>query len=217
VASFLLNIVRNGIFTSCFMFVGLLLNDLLHLYRFQKDGWTQVTGLWGQHQSIHLSFLLCLWVLLPMLLSKFFVSAIRSWFPAVIIFPVVLLIASQAPGRSVLKLIFDVLLIGTFLGWFLIDASYSKFLSTPPSEKAFPFVVSELTMIFQTSLALLTFVIATFGFSFAPKYIQKYYTENIGQPTVWWFAILTMYLTIGVLAFISLYPWLIAVNLRSKL
>lgn len=71
--------------------------------------------------------------------------------------------------------------------------------------------------IFQTSLAIMTFVIATFGFSFAPNYIEKYYTENIGQPTVWWFAVLTMYLTIGVLTFISLYPWLIAVKLRSKL
>ena len=173
-ASFLLNIVRNGIFVSCFMFVGFLLNDLLHLYRFQKDGWTQVTGLWGQHQSIRLSFLLCVWVLLPMLLSRVFVSAMRSWLPAVILFPLVLLVASQVPGRSVLKLIFDVLLIGTFLVWLLIDASYSKFISTPPTEKAFPFVVSELTMIFQTSLAMLTFVIATFGFSFAPNYIEKY-------------------------------------------
>lgn len=216
-SAFLLNIVRNGIFASCFMFVGFLFNDLLHLYRFQKVGWSQVTGLWGQHQSIRLSFLLCLWVLLPLVLSKFFVSAMRSWLPAIILFPLILLVTSQAPGRSVLKFIFDVLLIGTFLGWLLIDATYSKFLVSPPSEKAFPFVISELTMIFQTSLAMLTFVIATFGFSFAPTYIEKYYTQNIGQPTVWWFAVLTMYLTIGVLAFICLYPWLIAVSLRSKL
>ena len=213
----LLSIVRNGIFVSCFTFVGFLLNDLLHLYRFHKVGWTQVTGLWGQHQSVRLSFVLCLWVVIPMLLSKYFLSAIRSWPPAIILFSGILLIASQSPGRSVLKLIFDVLLVGTFLGWLLIDSSYGKFLSSPPSEKAFSFVVSELTMIFQTSLALLTFVIATFGFSFAPNYIEKYYTENIGQPTVWWFAVLTMYLTMGVLAFISLYPWLIAVSLRSKL
>lgn len=199
------------------MFVGLLLNNVLHLYRFNKVGWTQVTGLWGNHRSIRGSFFLCLRVVPPILLAKYIIMAMRRRPFTIIVFSIIFSVASQATGRSVLKLTFDILTIGTFLGWFFIDATYGAFLSTPPLEKAFSYVISELTIIFQTSLAMLTFVIATFGFSFAPSYIEKYYQESIGQPTVWWFAASTIYLTIGILAFICVYPWLIAIYLRSKL
>ena len=69
--------------------------------------------------------------------------------------------------------------------------------------------------LFQTSLAILTFVITIFGFSFAPDYIEKYYHQSIGQPTVWWFAVLTIYISVGVIIFVCAYSWLLAVKLRK--
>lgn len=200
-----------------FLFFGLLINSLLHLYRFAKINWTHVTGLIGNSQSIKWSFLLTLWVLVPLCFTKLIDASMRKWWPSVILFSFALLIINQTSGRSVLKLLFDILLVGVFLGWFMIDTYYGHYLLKPPSKRAYSYVVSELIIIFQTSLALLTFVIATFGFSFAPNYIQKYYQQNIGQPTVWWFSVLTAYLAVGIIGFICLHAWLIAVKLRSSL
>lgn len=208
--------IRSKWAVSTFLMIGFLFNSLLHLYRFQKVGWTHVTGLVGNNQLITWSFLMAFWVIIPFCLTKFLDSSMRRWWPNIFIFCLLFIVLNQVPGRSVLKMLFDVILVGIFLGWFMIDIYYGGFLSAPPSEKAFSFVVSEL-IIFQTSLAILTFVIAIFGFSFAPNYIQKYYSLDIGQPTVWWFTVLTTYLSLGVLAFICVHAWLIAIKLRSIL
>ena len=50
--------------------VGFLVNSLFHLYRFHKVGWTQVTGLWGQAQSIRLSGARACWTVLPLVFSQ---------------------------------------------------------------------------------------------------------------------------------------------------
>lgn len=121
----------------------------------------------------------------------------------------------HAPGRSVVKLTFYIPLVAILYVWLAIEHGYGHYLSNPPPEKAFSFVVTELMTIFQISLAMLTFVIATFGFSFAPNYIDKYYEQDIGQPTVWWFAVMTMYLTVGIVGFVSVTAWILATRLRG--
>lgn len=73
---------------------------------------------------------------------------------------------------------------------------------------------SELMNLFQTTLIIITFVIATFGFAFAPSYLEKYYTTDIGQPTVWWFSLMTMYITAYVILFISVRCWEQAMYVR---
>ena len=216
-ANILLSPLRSSTIITCYVMIGFLLNGLMHLYRFKKIGWTQVTGLFGQPQSIMLSFVVCCWVIFPMLLSKYLVLSIRNFKLSLFLFAILFIVLSQLSGRSMLKLIFDIVLIGILAGWFLLDITYGSFTGEIPSDKSFPYIISELMAIFQTSLAMLTFVIATFGFSFAPNYIEKYYHQEIGQPTVWWFSLLTVYLTLGILSFISLHAWAIAVKMRSLL
>jgi hypothetical protein len=101
--------------------------------------------------------------------------------------------------------------------WLLIDKGYAKYIICPPKKKVIGFIISELMVIFQISLAILTFIITIFGFSFAPNYIEKYYHQEVGQATVWWFGVMTIYLTIGVLIFVSIHAWVFAVRLRSKI
>ena len=134
-----------------------------------------------------------------------------------VLVPPAILIINEASGRSVLKLTFDILLLAVLYVWLAIDHGYGHYLSIPLAGKAFSFLVTELLTIFQISLAVLTFVIAAFGFSFAPNYIDKYYQQDIGQPTVWWFAVMTMYLTVGIVGFVSVHAWTLATRLRETL
>lgn len=210
-------LVRSGGMVGAYALVGLFINSLFHLYRFHKVGWTQVTGLWGQAQSIRLSWALACWIVIPLVFSKYMMLGFKRSRWMLILAPVVLLIINEAPGRSILKLAFDILLVAVLYVWLAIDHGYGHYLSNPPAEKAFSFVVTELMTIFQISLAMLTFVIATFGFSFAPNYIDKYYQQDIGQPTVWWFAVMTMYLTVGIVGFVSIHAWVLATRLRATL
>lgn len=197
--------------------LGLLINSLFHLYRFHKVGWTQVTGLWGQAQSIRLSWALACWIVIPLVFSKHLMLGFKQSRWLLVLVPPALLIINEASGRSALKLAFDILLVAVLYVWLAIDHGYGHYLSNQPTEKAFSFVVTELMTIFQISLAMLTFVIATFGFSFAPNYIDKYYQQDLGQPTVWWFAVMTMYLTVGIVGFVSVHAWTLATRLRATL
>lgn len=216
-AAYLHSLTRTELVVSAYVFLGLLVNSSLHLYRFHKVGWAQVTGLWGQPQSIRLSFLLACWVVLPLVFSKYLMLGLKHSRWTMVVAPIVLLVVNQASGRSVLKLAFDILLVAVLYVWLAIDHGYGHYLPKQPTEKVLSFVVTELLTIFQISLAMLTFVIATFGFSFAPNYIEKYYQQDIGQPTVWWFAVMTIYLTLGIVLFISVHAWVLAVRLRATL
>ncbi len=62
--------IRNKWTAHAFLACGLMLNSLLHLYRFWQVEWTHVTGLTGHAQSIKWSFVLTLWVLVPLCLTK---------------------------------------------------------------------------------------------------------------------------------------------------
>lgn len=207
--------IRADFTIAAYVALGLGINSLLHLYRFHKIGWTQVTGLWGQSQSIALSFALCSWVLLPLILGKFYLGWMRHSVVALLLVPFVLILANELCGRSILKLLFDVLLIGIVLVWLLIQHGYAKYAAHPPQAAALGYIISELMVIFQISLAILTFIIATFGFSFAPSYIEKYYHQELGQPTVWWFGLMTLYLSLGAVLFVSVQAWSLAIRLRS--
>jgi len=216
-ANNLLSCLRNEVFIGSYVLLGFLINGLLHLYRFHKVGWQNVTGLWGQDQSIKVSFLLTLWIMLPLVLVNYLLPALKNNRFALLLLPIVSLLVNEFSGRSMLKAIFDILLVLLLMTWLLLEHMYGPYLSSSPSEKALPYVISELMAVFQISLAMLTFIIATFGFSFAPAYIEKYYHQDIGQPTVWWFSAMTVYLALGVLAFISAHSWLMAIKLRSNL
>ena len=144
-------------------------------------------------------------------------TAMRQYLVALLLIPLALVVLNEACGRSMLKLVFDVLLIAILYVWLLVDHGYASYVDDPPTDAARPFVISELMAIFQISLAILTFVVATFGFSFAPAYIEKYYHEELGQPTVWWFGFMTLYLSIGVILFVTMQAWTLAVQLRSNL
>ena len=119
----LLNLTRHGIVVIVFVAVGFLLNDLFHLYRLHRVEWIHVTGLIGNSQSLTLSLWLCAWAILPMELSKYVLKLIRCRSFVIVVFALVLVIASQLCGRSVLKLIFDVLLLAVLFVWFNIDVN----------------------------------------------------------------------------------------------
>jgi hypothetical protein len=209
-------LIRSDRTVSIFVAGGLLANSVFHLYRFHKIGWTHVTGLWGHSQPISFSLVLCFWTVIPLALGKLYIGWMRSSVLAILLVPTVILIANEACGRSMLKLMFDLLLIGILLVWLLIDHGYAEYIISAPKPEALGFIVSELMVIFQISVAILTFVIATFGFSFAPNYVEKYYHQEIGQPTVWWFGFITLYLSIGVILFVSVQAWILAIRLRSS-
>ena len=211
------HILRSQFTLVAFMATGFSLNSVLHIYRFQKVGWSSITGLFGQPQPIWLSFLFSLWPFVLIPLSSRVLNIVRRFRIVFLLAPIMLLLMNQACGRSILKLFFDILLVGIFYVSLLIVTGYGTFIQDHPKEKILQFVMSELMTIFQISLAILTFVIATFGFSFAPSYIDKYYHQQIGQPTVWWFGIMTLYLSLGVVFFVSMQAWILAVRLRSTL
>ena len=216
-AAYLHGLARSESIIAAYALVGMFINSLLHLYRFHKVGWTQVTGLWGQAQSMRLSWALACWAVILLVFSKYLMLGLKRSRWMLMLVPLALLIINEASGRSVLKLAFDILLVAVLYVWLAIDHGYGHYLSNPPAQKAFSFVVTELMTIFQISLAILTFVIATFGFSFAPNYIEKSYHQDIGQPTVWWFAVMTMYLTLGIVGFVSAHAWVLATRLRATL
>ncbi len=209
--------VRSDGLVFAFLALGLLFNSVLHLYRFHRQDWVSITGLWGQPQSISLSFLLSSWTIIAAIFGAKLVRLMRVSALAAVIVPPILVVMNEACGRSMLKLFFDILIVGVFYVWWLIDFAYAKYVEHPPNAEARPFVISELMTLFQISLAILTFVIATFGFSFAPSYIDRYYHEGIGQPTTWWFGFMTLYVSVGVIVFISLQAWALAVRIRQSL
>ena len=63
-AAHLSGLARSESVIAAYALVGMFVNSLLHLYRFHKVGWTQVTGLWGQAQSIPLSWALACWIVI---------------------------------------------------------------------------------------------------------------------------------------------------------
>jgi len=196
---------------------GLGLNSFWHLWRFYMVGRATVTGPFGNMQTISISFFVSLWILIPLALIKFLVPSLRFHTMALFGIPAILVLMNELSGRSMLKLVLDFLLIIVLVLWVLIDNTYGSFDSVLPTEKAIPYVISELIAIFQISLAILTFVIATFGFNFASAYLEKYYHLDIGQRTIWWFSLMTIYLTIGILLFITAHAWLTAIKLRQTL
>ncbi len=151
------------------------------------------------------------------MLSKYITKLLKLWGPTILLLALILVVSSQACGRSLLKLTFDILMLGVLFAWRHIDETYGKYVMNRPSDKALPYIRTELITLFQTSLAMLTFVITVFGFSFAPDYIEKYYHQAISQPTVWWFSIMTIYVSMGVLAFICAFSWTLVIRLRSDL
>lgn len=196
--------------------VGLLLDSLFHIYRFHKIGWSSITGISGQPQSIMLSYCLSAWALVPIIFIRPFSSYLakhitRFWWLALLAF-----LLNQVAGRSILKGIFDIMLLAILLGWEVTDNVYAWNRDHLKSDVRRTLMHSELMNLFQTTLVGVTFVISTFGFSFAPNYIQKYYSTSIGQPTVWWFGVMSAYITCGVGVFIAARFWMLAMSKRRS-
>ena len=194
--------------------IGLLLDSLFHIYRFHKLGLSSITGIWGQPQSVTMSYCLSAWALLPVFCVKpvglFLAKSIaRFWWLAL-----VALFLNQVAGRSVLKGIFDAMLLAVLLGWEVADEVYVRNSDHLKSEVQRTLMHSELMNLFQTTVVVATFIISTFGFSFAPTYIQTYYATSIGQPTVWWFGVMSAYVTCGVGVFIAARFWMLAMSKR---
>ncbi len=122
-AAYLHSLARSESIVAAYALVGMFVNSLLHLYRFHKVGWTQVTGLWGQAQSIRLSWALACWIVIPLILSKSLMLGLKQSRWMLIFVPLALLIINEASGRSVLKLAFDILLVAVLYVWRLTTAT----------------------------------------------------------------------------------------------
>ncbi len=202
---------------NAFIASGLFLDSLFHIYRFYLVGWTNIKGLWGQDQSILLSFMLSPLVWILLVLTPITKRLITRWWPSTILLSLVYLVVNQVSGRSTLKFLFDVLFICVFLGWLLINSIYGKYLIERPLRRSLDRVYNELLFVSGILFAVLIFVISIFGFSFAPNYIERYYQQAIAQPTIWWFGVATTYLTLGLIYFVCLYAFFLALHLRSLL
>ena len=194
--------------------IGLLLDNLLHLYRFWKIGWTHITGLSGQPETLLASLCFSFWPIVLMVLAKPLSQALTNRKLHVSLLSLCCLIFNQAAGRSILKFIFDACLLGVLFFSVMLEMLYERKSPQELKGEDTSLLHSELMNLFQTTLIIITFVIATFGFAFAPSYLEKYYTTDIGQPTVWWFSLMTMYITAYVILFISVRCWEQAMYVR---
>jgi len=194
--------------------IGLLLDNLLHLYRFWKIGWTHITGLFGQPQPLLTSLSLSFWPIVLMFLAKPLSQSLATRKLRVSLLGLCCLVFNQAAGRSILKLIFDTCLLGVLFFSVMLEMLYENRPPPKTGGEDASLLHNELMNLFQTTLIIITFVIATFGFAFAPSYLEKYYTTDIGQPTVWWFSLMTMYITAYMIIFISVRCWEQAMNVR---
>lgn len=196
--------------------IGFLLNSLLHIYRFDKIGWSSITGLSGQPQSIALSYGLTAWAIVPVLFVKPLAASVGRRAQYMWCYAAMTLTLNQIAGRSLLKGILDVTLLGILFGWELVNDLYATNRDHLKTNLQLQLVHTELMNLFQTTVVGVTFAISVFGFTFAPSYLQTYYTKDIGQPTVWWFGTMAVYLSVGIMLFVSLRCWALAVSKRRS-
>jgi hypothetical protein len=147
-----------------FVQVGLFLDNLFHVYRFHKIGWTSITGIIGQPQSIILSYGISIWALLPLFFCRRIAPVLGKGLTQILAFAAVALLLNQIAGRSVLKGMFDIMLLAILFGWELIEDFYARNRDHLKTDTQLQLIHSELMNLFQTTVVVLTFVISTFGF-----------------------------------------------------
>ena len=108
-------LLTNRSLILAYFLLGLLLNNVLHIYRFYKLDWLTITGLFGQRQPISVSLYVSLWALFAHLFIPTLTRVFRKYPSLAVLFAFLSLVLNQAAGRSVLKLTLDVLLVMVLL------------------------------------------------------------------------------------------------------
>ena len=198
-----------------YMVAGVWSVHLLHIARFRLVKWDTISAFPDYQISIRVSLWLSL-LLLPILAVAMILIHRYKHLCVFIICFLVIELASQSIGRSLIKFVTDIGIWGVISGSFVLRGLYGKECVDETNEATLKILHSEILGILRITVNVCLFVIGTLGITVASRLISQYFGEELGQGTAWCYIGSILYLSLGMVCFIivPLYNSMVRVRRR---